>query len=81
MESGPAGETCHEGMAAAASPPAASPQPPPEVDDARGRLVKALHGALLQSHVNAPRAQATAVDALLTMVQARPRRTRTKRGP
>ena len=41
----------------------------PEVEDARARLVKALHGTLLQSHVNAPKLQAAAVDALLTMVQ------------
>ena len=64
------------GEAAAPSPPPApplapSPPPLPEVEEARARLVKALHGTLLQSHINAPRAQATAVDALLAMVQAR----------
>ena len=79
-------EAAGAGEAAAPSPPPAplpvppSPPPPPEVEEARARLVKALHGTLLQSHINAPRAQATAVDALLAMVQAR-RNAPSSRGP
>ena len=41
----------------------------PEVEEAHGALVKALHGTLLQAHVNAPSLQRSAVDTLLTLVQ------------
>jgi hypothetical protein len=62
---------------ALASPPAAvaaSPLLAPEAEEARPKLVKALHGTLLQTHINAPAKQQAAVDALLKMVQARSQR-------
>jgi hypothetical protein len=59
--------------AATATPPPPPLRLPPEVEEARAKLVKALHGTLLQTHINAPGKQAAAVDALLKMVQARSR--------
>jgi len=58
----------------APQPPLASPALPDpadseEVADGRAKLVAALHGTLLMTHVNAAGKQAVAVDTLLTLVQ------------
>ncbi len=61
-------------MSQSGAAPATAVSPPPlrlapEVEEAHAKLVKALHGSILQAHLNAPPKQALCVEALLRLVQ------------
>jgi hypothetical protein len=77
-EAGAAGVTDSEAVVAAgagalaagaASPPAL--RLAPEVEEARAKLVKALHGTLLMGHINLPARQQACIALLLKLIQAR----------